>query len=118
MRIALITAWIATAIVPAACAQEPPPPQIAYVDKPAPPPKVVVVEKPIVLEKPVVVEKRVIVEKSAPAQRPVILAHSPCKGLSQSACRTRAACSWTNAYTRADGRQVPGYCHVTTRKSP
>lgn len=111
MRTAVIGACVATAVVIAACAQEPrppPTPQIVYVDKAASPPKVIVVEKPVV------VEKRVIVKKSAPAQRPVILADSPCKGLTQGACRWRSTCSWTNAYTRADGRQVPGYCHGTT----
>jgi hypothetical protein len=107
MRTAVITTCVATATIIAACVQEPPPrttPQLVYVDKAASPPKVILVEKPVV------VEKRVVVEKSEPAD-------SPCKGLSQGACRWRSTCSWTNAYTRADGKQVAGYCHITTRKA-
>ena len=112
MRPAIILACVATAMVIAACAQEPPPrttPRLVYVDKAASPPKVILVEKPVV------VEKRVIVKKSVPAQRPVILTDSPCKGLTQGACRWRSTFSWTNAYTRADGKTAAGYCHITTR---
>jgi len=86
MRIAIIAACVATAIVIAACAQEPRPPATPL--------------------------------KSEPAQRPVVLAHSPCRGLSQTACRAREACGWTNSYARADGKPVAGYCHITTQKSP
>ncbi|HYN76194.1 MAG TPA: hypothetical protein VES73_00175 [Lamprocystis sp. (in: g-proteobacteria)] len=33
-----------------------------------------------------------------------------CKGLEQVQCGDMAGCSWTNAYTRKDGKSVAGYC--------
>ena len=45
-----------------------------------------------------------------------VLATSParaeveCKGLEQAQCGGIAGCSWTNAYTRKDGKNVSGYC--------
>ncbi len=39
-------------------------------------------------------------------------AESACKGLEQAACAAKASCSWTNSYTRNDGKQVSGYCRT------
>ena len=39
-----------------------------------------------------------------------VLAESACKGLQQSVCEGNGDCTWTNGYTRKDGKQVSGYC--------
>jgi hypothetical protein len=41
---------------------------------------------------------------------PLVQAASQCKGLPQESCSADPACTWVNAYTRKDGRQVSAYC--------
>jgi len=53
---------------------------------------------------------------------PALVAFSPiihatgCKGLSDTQCRADPQCRWIKGYTRADGRQVNGYCRMDAAK--
>ena len=40
---------------------------------------------------------------------------SVCKGLSVDACGENASCGWVNSYTRKDGREVSGFCRVSSK---
>ncbi len=44
-------------------------------------------------------------------------AASPCKGLDESACKERAACTWISSYTTKNGNAVSAYCRSSGGKS-
>ena len=45
------------------------------------------------------------------------LAGSACSSKPMAACQAEPACSWIDAYTRSDGRQVAAYCRSKPAKS-
>lgn len=45
------------------------------------------------------------------------VAASPCKGLDQSQCETKAECLWVEGYVRKDGAKVAAYCKKSGKSS-
>lgn len=40
-----------------------------------------------------------------------------CKGSAKASCMTNSSCSWVDAYKRADGKNVKGYCRMAKAKA-